>query len=308
MAHPKITPHLKFLRKQFEILNAQAPTLSFNITEVSLNKFREYSFSIINVTEEAIRSLKILTPNNSIFNSFIRISNITVVADNNPLFSNQTLTQICNDILTTVNQKKTITTPFSQYFGDDKLDINQIVDKISILYAAQSSLNIRKTYIIEFSASRYSIISSIKSNSKNLKSEVLAQPNIVTEIRTSVLPSIYTVNNVAYPNTAAFYPDIASYRTTQYMGGFSYFFYIWHTNYWSNYFNNHNRTKYRIWQRCYQPWNSGQNGPPDLRGNPQNPNYLNQYNQNAVTYSRLPNNNQNPNPKWNICAGLPNCV
>jgi hypothetical protein len=260
----------QFLRKQFGISAAQAKELSFDITPIKLNSFRIYTFSISNVSEDAICRLKILAPNMATYNSSIIIDKIEISIDGNSYISNNQVGLLLNDILNNIdsNLTKHITTPFLNNMGSDNLSINQMVDEINTIFYS-SSVNLVKTYRIEFKS-----IPIYTTDSKNSKNNLKGgNCNPTNQIFTTIASNCFTVDASFYTNTTSNGGAAGERR------------YIWHTGY-------SNGTCPQIWQRCNNSWNSGNNGPAKLHGNAQNHNYANQY---SIPPNPNSNNRQNCN-------------
>jgi len=234
-----------FLKKQFDFIQSQNSN-TFKVSPIVTNR-NGTTFSIFNVSEDAIAKLRLLTPNIS-YGSFIVIDRIWVSSNNHSYISNDSLKILLNETLTNNLGNKSTFKPFTTSFGNNNLNINQLTDKIYGIHN-NNTLNTIKKYKIRFRCYSIKVLSAFLKHINYAKSPNffnLDKPKVLGDPNCNLTHYI-SYNSQCLPITASFSiynSPIAGVQTNTH--------YIWHT-----------KNKY-VWEQCNNSWNSGQNGPPQV--------------------------------------------
>lgn len=172
----KRNKYVQYLEKQYNLLLQQSiKNNSFKVHPIQppkLDVLYAGTFTIENVNEQDIMNLNILSPS-TLLNTFIFVNSVEVSKNGGEYITNYPLKEFMNQAVSTNTSNKSIIKPYQTLYGPDKININELTDKLQEL-DNNSTLNMIKKYKITFNVVRLSCSQLPCQKKNNLSKKSLA--------------------------------------------------------------------------------------------------------------------------------------
>jgi hypothetical protein len=173
----KRNKYVVYLEKQYNLLLQQSiKNNSFKVHSIQPPKLDDLyagTFTIENVNEQDIMDLNIFSPS-KLLNTFIFVTSVEVSKNGGEYITNYPLKEFMNQAVSTSTSNKSIIKPYQTLYGPDKININELTDKLQEL-DNKPTLNMFKKYKITFNVVRLSCAQLPYQNKNNLSKKQLAE-------------------------------------------------------------------------------------------------------------------------------------